>query len=63
VVRFAYEVAVAVADVVLFVVGVLLETSLPELEVVPSGVEAEDCATEGVGEKEGRREKRKRKRE
>jgi len=48
---------------VLFVVAVLLETLLPELEVVSGGVEAGDCAREGVGEKEGRREKRKRKRE
>lgn len=50
-------------DVVLFVVAVLLETPLLELEVVSSGVEVGDCATERVGEKEGRREKRKRKRE
>ena len=56
-VRFANEVVVVV-DAVLLVVAGLLETSLPELVVVSSGVE--DCATEGVGEKKGRRERRKR---
>lgn len=60
-VRFANE--VAVVDAVLFVVAVLLETSLPELVVVSSGVESEDCAAERVGDKGGRSEKRKMKRE
>ena len=59
-VRFPNE--VAVVDAVLFVVAEVLETLLPELEVVSSGVGAGDCAAERVGEKEGRREKRKRKR-
>lgn len=53
-----------VVDAVLFVEAELLETSLPELGglvVVADGVESGACAEEGVGEKEGRREKRKRK--
>ena len=55
---------VGVVDAVLFVeAGLLLESSLPELGglvVVTGGVESGDCAEEGVGEKEGRRERRKR---
>jgi hypothetical protein len=54
VVRFANE--VGVVDAVLFVVT---EMSLPEL----GGLVIDDCAAVGVGEKEGRRERRKRKRE
>jgi len=62
VVRFAN--VVGVVDAVLFVEAGLLETSLPELGglvVVTGGEESEDCAEEGMGEKEGRRERRKRK--
>jgi hypothetical protein len=61
VVRFAN--VVGVVDVVLFVDAGLLETSLPELGgmVVVAGVELGSCAKEGVGEKERRRERRKRK--
>jgi hypothetical protein len=47
VVRFAKEVAVEDA-VLLVVVAALLETSL--VVVVSGGVEREDCAEEGVGE-------------
>jgi hypothetical protein len=58
VVRFAYE--VAEVDAVLFVVA---EMSLPELEGLVASNDVEgDCAAEGVGEKEGRRERRMRKR-
>ena len=61
VVRFAN--VVGVGDAVLFVEAGLLETSLPELGelvVVSGGMESENCAEEGVGEKEGRRERKKR---
>lgn len=61
-VRFAK--VVGVEDAVLFVKAGLLETSLPELGgsvVVTDGVESGDCAYKGVGEKEGKREMRKRK--
>lgn len=55
---------VGVVDVVVFVEAGLLETSLPELGglvVVRGGVESVSCAEERVGEKEGRRERWKRK--
>ena len=55
VVRFANEVAVVGA--VLFVVA---EVLVPELEVL---LASDDCAAEGVGEKEERTERRKRRRE
>ncbi len=62
VVTFANE--VEVVDAVLFVAAVLLEALLPELGelVAESGDEEEGpCAVERVGEKVGRRERRKRK--
>jgi hypothetical protein len=62
VVRFAN--VVGVVDAVLFVEAGLLEISLPELGglvVVTGGEESGDCAEVGMGEKE-RRERRKRKR-
>jgi hypothetical protein len=55
VVRFANE--VVVGDAVLFVVAEELLLEVEEL------VESEDCAAEGVGEKEERTERRKRRRE
>lgn len=61
-VRFAK--VVGLEDAVLFVKAEVLETSLPELGglvVVTGGVESGDCAYKGVGEKEGKREMRKRK--
>jgi hypothetical protein len=62
VVKFANE--VGGVDAVLFVAAVLLEALLPELGelVAESGDEEEgSCAVERVGEKVGRKEKRKRK--
>ena len=56
VVRFANE--VAVVDAVPFVVA---EVSMPEVEEVL--LASEDCAAEGVGEKDERTERRKRRRE
>jgi hypothetical protein len=62
VVTFANE--VGVVDAVLFVAAVLLEALLAELGglAAESGDEEEgSCAVERVGEKVGRRERRKRK--
>ncbi len=62
VVTFANE--VEVVDAVLFVAAVLLEAVLPELgELVaePGDEEEGSCAEERVGEKVGRRGRRKRK--